>query len=390
MGVKKLSQNFRVANIIEEGKLGGPQVRITMVASALKNMGVETVVFFPKQESDRFREKLELSGVPHRTLRMHRLGRGGWTMCVFVLSFVWEVLDLHRELKFGKFDLVHISGGAWQMKGAVAGRLAGIPVLWHLNDTQMPATIVLMFRWLAKRLAAGFIVTASRVQHYYLEGTPLANKPTYMVQAPVDTTLYDPKRIAADESLYAYSRIRIVSVANINPIKGFETLIDAAALLKDMIGDYSVIIVGPVFKRQKKYFEELQSRIQSLRLEEHFFFLGQHDNIASVMRTADIFVCSSVAESGPMTVWEAMSMECAVISTDVGDVAQYIKNGENGYIVPVGDAVSMAHFIARLAVNSGLRKKFGRKAREIAISELDIKQCARRHRDAYMHILGFN
>ena len=43
-----------VANIIEESRLGGPQIRITRVAEHLKKLNVKTIVFMPKNNSEDF------------------------------------------------------------------------------------------------------------------------------------------------------------------------------------------------------------------------------------------------------------------------------------------------------------------------------------------------
>ena len=54
---------LKVANVIEEGRYGGPQARITAVAEKLKENGIETVVVFPKKDSDIFSEKLTEKGI---------------------------------------------------------------------------------------------------------------------------------------------------------------------------------------------------------------------------------------------------------------------------------------------------------------------------------------
>ena len=41
----------------------------------------------------------------------------------------------------------------------------------------------------------------------------------------------------------------------------------------------------------------------------------------------DIYICTSNNEASPLSVWEAMSMEKAIISTDVGDVGKFIDDG---------------------------------------------------------------
>ncbi len=87
-----------------------------------------------------------------------------------------------------------------------------------------------------------------------------------------------------------------------------------------------------------------------------------------------------------MTLWEAMSMAKPVISTDVGDVALYVKDNENGFIVQVDDEHALAEKIGVLIENEQLRHDFGRKARETAIKRLDIRNCANLHKKAYLSI----
>ena len=385
--MKKNRSTIRVANIIEDGRWAGPQKRITIVASALKKNGVETVVIFPKLESDLFQRNLTLTGVANHRLKLHRLGRGLGVIFSYILCFAREIFELKKLLKSGCFDLVHISGGSWQIKGAIAGKLAGIPVLWHLNDTQMHKLIVYLFRLLAKYLATGFIVTSNRVQSYYLDRTPLVSMPIFSVQAPVDTELFNPLHVAIDKDISEFPGIKIIAVANINPGKGFETLIEAAAILKNRGLNFSVIIVGPVYKTQRNYFCTLNDMVKRKGLEDHVSFIGRRENIAAAVHSADIFVCSSLAESGPMVVWEAMALKCPVVSTDVGDVSQYIENGKNGFIVPVQCVFAMANAIEQLICNPVLRSKFGRRSRKVAQHFLDVEVIANSTADCYKSIL---
>ena len=54
---KNLRQKLRVANIIEEGRLGGPQTRMVLVASSLKDK-IDTTFIFPKKKFQRFSGKM--------------------------------------------------------------------------------------------------------------------------------------------------------------------------------------------------------------------------------------------------------------------------------------------------------------------------------------------
>ena len=387
MGLVESLRPLRVANIIEEGRWAGPQKRITLVSSALKQHAVETVVLLPKWESAHFREELDKAGVASKALSLHRLGRGWKTLAIYALTFFTDVFAIWRVLRRGHFDAIHVSGGAWQFKGVIAGRLACTPVIWHLNDTQMPSLLVALFRKIGK-LANGFIVAAKRVRYYYIDGTTLDNIPVFLVPAPVVTALYSPSVAARDEQIFALETPRIVTVANVNPTKGLQTLIDAVASLSEKLVGFSIIIVGPVYSSQASHFEQLQSRIKTAHLDNNVHFVGVKEDIPSVLSYADVYVCASIAEASPMAVWEAMSMGCAIVSTDVGDVAEYIENGKNGLVVPVGDAQAMADAIARLAADAELRCQFGQRAREVACRELDISVIAEKTASAYRVILA--
>ena len=84
----------------------------------------------------------------------------------YLIFTPWEIIQLVRLFRKEKFNVIHVSGGIWQFKGAIAGKLAGISVLWHLNDTNRP----LLFRWIfgiLSWLATGYAYAAERTKIYY-------------------------------------------------------------------------------------------------------------------------------------------------------------------------------------------------------------------------------
>jgi glycosyltransferase involved in cell wall biosynthesis len=117
-------------------------------------------------------------------------------------------------------------------------------------------------------------------------------------------------------------------------------------------------------------------------------FVGGRSDVRPLLKRFDAYVCSSKAESSPISVWEAMSMAKPIISTDVGDVPLYVHDGVNGFIVDVGDSDALAERIGRLAKNEALRKEFGDRCREIVVRDLDVSRCAERHFEAYKAILA--
>jgi glycosyltransferase involved in cell wall biosynthesis len=130
----------------------------------------------------------------------------------------------------------------------------------------------------------------------------------------------------------------------------------------------------------------LKQQIKSLGIK-NIHIRDPHSDIRRNYKSADIFVCTSTSEAGPMTVWEAMSMEKAVVSTDVGDVSAVMSNGKSGYIVPTKDSRKIAEKIACLIDNDSVRSELGRSARLAAIEKVDTKICAKSQIDAYTRIV---
>jgi glycosyltransferase involved in cell wall biosynthesis len=78
----------------------------------------------------------------------------------------------------------------------------------------------------------------------------------------------------------------------------------------------------------------------------------------------DVYVCSSISESSPASVWEAMSMARAIVSTSVGDVPCHISNGKSGYLVDVNDSAALGDRVIDLLMSPDLRTSFGQEARK--------------------------
>ncbi len=368
-------------------------MRVAQVAPLVDAMAIETTVFFSKEGSDGFARRLSEAGIKGVAINIARPGRGKTTMVRYVVGFPAEILMLYRIFRRERFDLVHVNG-SYQLKGAVAGRLAGVPVVWHLNDSGMPGTIKRLFHFIARFCASGFIVSGERVRDFYLEGTGLKRKPCIQIPAPVDTGFFCPNGTNGRPAETNGGRegrpvsrrdIRILTVANVNPWKGYRHFIEMAAALTQTYGNLQFLAAGGVYPSHTGYFSGLKRMIESKGLE-NIFFLGRRDDVSALLESADIYVCSSLSEASPMSVWEAMSMEKPVVSTDVGDVRRYIRDGENGFIVPVGDVRAMTEKVRALIEDERMRRTFGRRAREVAVRELDVGICAEKHAVFYRRI----
>lgn len=90
--------------------------------------------------------------------------------------------------------------------------------------------------------------------------------------------------------------------------------------------------------------EAIETRISSRRLDGRVFRPGAlpQGELPAWYAAADMTVLTSSIEGMPGAVLEALSMGCPVASTDVGDVALVVRDGENGFVRPAGEVLSLA------------------------------------------------
>ena len=377
---------IKVANIIEEGRIGGPQSRMLVVAASLDKR-ISTTLIFPKTNSDELQQKSDKLGVEYLLLPLTTLKRDWKTITKYLIFFIFEVIMISILLKKHKFDIVHISGGSWQYKGVLAAKLVGIKSVWHLNDTFVPNIIRKIFSF-TSFFADSFIYASHQTKKYYSKLIS-SNKKNFLIQAPVDIHFFNPnKNYQFDKFLKKKKfkkKIVIGTVANINPAKGLDTFIKAKKELLSFEKDIIFIIVGSISKSQKKYYDYLNNIIKDGNIKDIYFINSRRD-VRPLLKRFDIYVCSSDNEASPLSVWEAMSMKKPIVSTNAGDIGKFIVNGVNGYLVNVGDEIALGKKIKKLSLNSNLRKKFGELARKTAIKKLDLKICTQLHLSAYQSI----
>jgi glycosyltransferase involved in cell wall biosynthesis len=303
------------------------------------------------------------------------------------MFFIPDVISLTRRLKNDAIDLAHCNG-SWQIKAPLAAWLAGIRVLWHLNDTRMPAFVKCVFNMLSSMIADFLILASQRVQTYYMNNNLLKKIPSLIIQAPVDTQRLDPDKVGSPPKTGEADTCHdVVFISNITPVKGVEYFIEMAGLLSAKRNDVAFHLFGRCYKNQQKYVDRLVAFANQQGVR-NLHWHGFRNDVMNVLNSADVFVCTSLYEASPTVVWEAMSMAKAIVSTDVGDVRIIIENGKSGFVVPTRNPAALAQKIEILLSDPELRRSFGREARNRAKALLDVATCAGLHEEAYRRTLS--
>lgn len=256
--------------------------------------------------------------------------------------------------------LVAVSGG-------IGGRLAGVPVLWHVREiVSMPRSV----RWVLYKIlgaCADRIVCISRaVRDSLLKEAPnLASKSGVIYNAVSATTGNGAvKHVGLREELDVPQSAQLVGmVGRISHWKGQEILAEAASMVLLNHPELHFVAVGSYFADQSQYLKELESKIRSLGLDKRFHLADYRSNVTDVYRALDIFVLPSRKPEpfGRVTV-EAMMQGRAVIATNHGGTCELIQDGVTGILVPPSDPKSLADAINLLLSNPALRERMGRAA----------------------------
>ena len=111
---------------------------------------------------------------------------------------------------------------------------------------------------------------------------------------------------------------------------------------------------------------ELKAQIVDLGLEKNVFLMGNVSDIHFRIKDAAVFCLSSDYEGLSNALLEAMAMGIPCVSTNCAGADEYITNGENGFIVNVGDANGMTNGIISLLENDALRKNFAERSVDVS------------------------
>ena len=106
--------------------------------------------------------------------------------------------------------------------------------------------------------------------------------------------------------------------------------------------------------------EGLQRQIDALGLGEVVTLLGMRADVPDLLAAADVAVCCSDFEGGPLSVMEYMGAGLPVLATEVGGLPELISDGENGILIPPRDPGALAEAAAALLADPERRPTAGR------------------------------
>ncbi|MBK5194124.1 MAG: glycosyltransferase [Flavobacteriaceae bacterium] len=120
--------------------------------------------------------------------------------------------------------------------------------------------------------------------------------------------------------------------------------------------------------------EEIKAELFKLKLEKKVFFPGLRTDVKPYFSAMDIFMMSSSFEGLPIALLEAMSMECAIVSTDAGGIKEVIRDKQDGLTCKVEEWKKLSDLCQILIDNPEKLQDFKKAARERAVNSFSLKR----------------
>ena len=148
----------------------------------------------------------------------------------------------------------------------------------------------------------------------------------------------------------------LLAIGRIEPLKGFDTLLQAVALLRtdhpEFFDQIETTIIGgdPHASPLETEMARLLEMRRALDLEEKVSFIGAkpQSELPYYYASADIVVAPSHYESFGLVPLEAMAMGTPVIASAVGGLTHLVQNGKSGYLIPPRNPSALAERICQL------------------------------------------
>jgi D-inositol-3-phosphate glycosyltransferase len=319
---------------------------------------------------------IHLTAGPSATIEKSDIGAHLDEFEANLLAFVAREREPERQPEGASYDVVH---SHYWMSGVVASHLAakwGVPhaamfhTLGEVKNRARASEHESATRIDAERMiatTADRIVVASQHEKHLLTALYGARGDAIsVVPCGVDLDLFAPmdKEFARRRLGIAHTQRIILFVGRIEPLKGIDILISAAAQLHDD-ENFAVLIVGGDARAQTQV-EELRRHAVGLGIDHHITFVGSvpHEALPLYYNAADVCVVPSYYESFGLVAVEAMACGTPVVASRVGGLTSTVSDGETGYLVPWRCPEPFAERLELLLDNDELRASFGRAGRE--------------------------
>jgi glycosyltransferase involved in cell wall biosynthesis len=292
-----------------------------------------------------------------------------------------QVWRLARLIRRSGARLVHGTEFISNVVALLAGKLAGVPVvvsrvdLGHLREGFGWAHRAVE-KWMT-RTADAVCANAEAVRWLCIDEEGSDRDRTFLIPNGLDLARFDALMAKPLEGPLPQGRPLVAVVANLWPVKGHRTLLEAIALVRQRRPDARFALVGDGPER-----EYLQRRAAALGLGDSVTLLGTRYDVPAILARADVACLPSLAEGLPNAVMEAMAARLPVVASAVGGVPELV-DAFTGFLAPPGKPAPLAARLLQVLNNPVEGAQMGVRGRKKIERDHSLQRVSELHRRLY-------
>ena len=317
---------MKILSVLDAVGWGGTKEQAYITATGLKNLGFD-VSFAISYDFSAFKEKIK-DKIPYYEFEKE-------TPFKRISFFTYK--RLYDIISRGGFDTVFAnSPKALDYVRAVYPFLSKKPKVVAFKRSGRKSNII--SKYLKYAVADRIVVVSKKIYQELLEEDFFKER-LRLIQSGIDLSRF--RKATPDEKIYLRKKYGLppdkfifVNVANYNPdVKGH---IDILKAYKQIENDNTMLLfVGLLTDK------EATKEAKALGIK-HFMGLGYKEDVEYILRACDAFVLGSRLEGIAGALLQAMASGLIPISTDVGGITEYMKDGINGFLIKPKDIDAMA------------------------------------------------
>lgn len=275
-----------------------------------------------------------------------------------VTKFLLRVKYLKEFVKEYKPDVLVAFAHRANYRALMAAGNSNIPVVISVRINPIgyydAFSDKIQIKWLFPK-AAGCVFQTQEQKDFF---KPYLQDNSEIIMNPINSKYFEVQRSSEPEKC-------VVNHARLVDFKNHPMLVRAFLKVHAKHPDYQLKIYGPdSFDGTKEILEKL---ISDNKAEAYIHLMGGCDKLEVEIPKAEVYAYSSDYEGMPNSLLEAMAMGMPVVATDCpcGGPKAVIRDGENGFLIPVRDEEALADRICRLIEDKHLASRMGREASKI-------------------------
>lgn len=387
------------------GASGAHRIRLLKFLPVFHAGGTEYQVWNLVRRLNRERFDIGFSCMKRSGSLVKEIEREGMRIDEYPLRHLYGFNTLRREIQFSRamagqrIHIMHSYNFYANAFAIPAARLARVPVVVaSVRDLGVYLTpMQCRVHKMVCRLADRVIVNAEAIRNWLVEqGFP--EHKINVIRNGVDVARFaagDGAAVRREFGVPGEAPL-VVMVARLNAKKGEDYFLEGAARVLDRCPGTHFLIVGESYTRGQDgrivadlaYIERLAQRARGLGIGANVHFTGMREDIPDILAASSVSVLPSFSEGISNTVLESMAAGVPVVATRVGGTPEIIHDGEDGIMIPPGNAEAIAEAVSRIIEDPSLAARLSAKGRGRAEEAFSLDAMVRHTQDLYLELLA--